>query len=97
MEELEPGKVFLSKALQISKRAPYDLLQGRGLDLPFDQGAIIRQPKLEYGAFGFQDIQKPGSSRSIRGPCGFEVLLGLRQNRRAIQVGDLLLGLHLSR
>jgi hypothetical protein len=56
MEELEPGKVSSNKALQISKRVPYDLLQGGGLDLPFNEGAIIRQPKLEYGAFRFQDI-----------------------------------------
>jgi len=39
-----------------SKRAAHDLLKGRGLDLSIDEGAIIRQPELEYGAFGFQDI-----------------------------------------
>ena len=56
MEEFEPGKVFLSKALQISRRASYHLLQGRGLNFPFDQCAIICQPKLEDGAFRLQDI-----------------------------------------
>lgn len=57
-EDLRIRQAVLQRSFlfKFSKRASYDLFQGRGLDLPFDKGAIIREPELEYGAFGFQDI-----------------------------------------